>query len=86
MKWTFMKTLPIAAVMLLAVSCDKDEYDDSDVFVAPEVESVDGDNAKPTAPEEITPDTPDFLLMSPDNACMKNKLLKLHQPNDWDGG
>ena len=81
MKWTFMKTLPIAAVMLLAVSCDKDEYDDSDVFVTPEVESVDGDNAK------FTPDTPDFLLMSPDNACMVGrKVLSLHRVNDGEGG
>ena len=58
MKSTFLKILPIAAALLLAVSCGEDAQDDSGVVVNPEPETANVVNTIPTAPDNLTPATP----------------------------
>ena len=58
MNSTFLKVLPVAAALLLAVSCGEDAQDDSGVVVNPEPETANVVNTIPTAPDNLTPATP----------------------------
>ena len=57
MKCTFLKVLPVAAALLLAVSCGEDAQDDSGVVVNPEPETADVVTPIPPAPDNLTPAT-----------------------------